>query len=206
MKALRKKYALLFSRCSTSGLELHQNRCWASRWRLTCGRTAQHNSMQSSNLSTLLQSTCSWRDCWQADSSSQAECCLWKWILSQEENKLQIFEVITRRFTFCTQKHQKPHSAQQDSKAKPISMWKLHRFTKEQFLHSWGRTALLQRDQKWARKGKKGEVYTQHILCIETTLYICICSLEATSHPQWLPNSRTSANHSSYHDTKSAVC
>lgn len=35
-EAFEKKYALLFSRCNSSGMELHQNRYTASRGKLTC--------------------------------------------------------------------------------------------------------------------------------------------------------------------------
>lgn len=66
--------------------------------------------------------------CWRAHATgqrlltnSQAERYPRELILSQEEKKLQIFKVFTRRFTFCTQQSQKPSSTQQESKANPTN-------------------------------------------------------------------------------------
>lgn len=202
MKALRKKYALLFSRCSTSGLELHQNRCWASRWRLTCGQTAQHNCMQSSNLSTLLRSTCSWREIADKQTAAhrlsaicESEFCPTK------KTSCKFSKLLLEDSLFAHRSIRSPVLYSKTARLSPSVRESFTGLPKNNFYTVGVELHYYKEIKNGPEKGKRVKSIPNIFLCIESTLYICICRLEATLHPQWLPNSRMSANHSSYHDT-----
>lgn len=132
MKPLRKKKnALLFSRCNSSGMELHQNRCLASR-RLTCVWTAYHARMPSSHLSTLFKSPCPGR---LLMSSQQLIGTALSMKTNSEPGRKQVSSYFAQRMI------RRPVSYSKRTRLSLPPTWKLHRFTKQSFLYSWYRTA-----------------------------------------------------------------
>lgn len=128
----KKKYALLFSRCNSSGMELHQNRCLASRRRLTCVWTAYHARMPSSNLSTLFKSPCPGR---LQMSSQQLIGTALSMKTNSEPGRKQVSSYFAQRMI------RRPVSYSKRTRLSLPPTWKLHRFTKQSFLYSWYRTA-----------------------------------------------------------------
>lgn len=174
MKPLRKKYTLLFSRCNnSSGMELHQNRCLASRRRLTCVWTAYHACMPSSNLSTLLKRPCRGRSLM---SSQQLRGTVLSMKTNSDPGRKQVSELSLQDSYFAHRIIRRPVSYSKGTRLSLSPMWKLHRFTKQSFLYSWCITA----KNKAIKKGTKGGKM--------------VCNLEATLYLEWLPNSRMSAN------------